>query len=85
MVGLRPQRGRSVRLAGRLLTALVLYEPTINLARALVPRWVEDPPRGEPDDGDHDERRDCEGHLGWSGNGHGNLTARCQNSHAMPY
>lgn len=78
-------RGMSGRLGRRLLAALVLYEPTMNLARALVPRWVEDPPRGEPNDGYHDKRRDCEGHLGWSGDGHGSLTARGQFSHALPY
>jgi hypothetical protein len=66
--------------ARRFLAALVLDESTVNLARALVPRWVEDPPSNDRDEGYNDHRREIESRLG-GGNAHGWLTRRGKHSH----
>jgi hypothetical protein len=61
--------GRSARR----FAALVLDQPTVDLARALVPCWMEDPRSGEANGSEDDKRRNGDRDLDRSGSVHGTV------------
>ena len=64
---------RVTESSARRLVTSVLDEPTVDLADALIPRWVKDPNSGEANHGEDDERRrrDCDLDKNGSSHSHG--------------